>query len=212
MVTFSKVWYACYGSNLSFDRFSCYIRGGKPPGTDRSYDGCTDRTLPEKRKQYTLNHRLYFAKSSPVWQGGGVAFIDPTEDTREQTHGMIYLISIDQFREVVAQENDRSLDDPDIYLDLDAIIEDGQGCGRIVKGWYSLILLLGYKDEFPILTFTSSDILALNRPSSNYVQTIQRGLVNSYPALSKKEITGNLQRAINQEDPPAIGPLPVRQN
>lgn len=188
MASIEKVWYACYGSNLSFTRFSCYIQGGTPPGTERSYQGCTDPTLPDRRKQITIPHRLYFAQSSSIWQGKGVAFIDPTDDPREQTLGMMYLVTAQQFREVVAQENDRSPDDPDLEndLDLDSIIESGRD--TFGTGWYSRILLLGFEEGFPILTFTNPEVLVPNPPGHHYLRTIRLGVRECYPMISDFEI------------------------
>ncbi len=41
------VWYACYGSNLLYERFKCYILGGTFNGNGRYHDGCQDKTLPK---------------------------------------------------------------------------------------------------------------------------------------------------------------------
>ena len=41
------VWYVAYGSNLSQDRFACYVQGGRADRrARRSYPGCRDRTPP----------------------------------------------------------------------------------------------------------------------------------------------------------------------
>ena len=69
----SHVWYVSYGSNLSADRFACYIVGGVPPGGSRANPGARDRRLPERTIPVDLPGTGYFAGESPQW-GGGVAF------------------------------------------------------------------------------------------------------------------------------------------
>ncbi|MBL0236650.1 MAG: hypothetical protein IPQ02_08595 [Saprospiraceae bacterium] len=34
------IWYASYGSNLLEERFQCYIKGGMPKGSTKTYLGC----------------------------------------------------------------------------------------------------------------------------------------------------------------------------
>ena len=54
------VWYIGYGSNLSKERFLCYITGGQPIGNAKSYEGCRDKTLPISDKSIIINNDLYF--------------------------------------------------------------------------------------------------------------------------------------------------------
>ncbi|CCH80358.1 hypothetical protein BN12_90013 [Nostocoides japonicum T1-X7] len=42
------VWYAAYGSNLSLERFHCYVAGGRPPGGRHTYPGCRDASPPRE--------------------------------------------------------------------------------------------------------------------------------------------------------------------
>ncbi len=37
-----QVWYVAYGSNLSLERFTAYLQGGRPAGGARKYPGCRD--------------------------------------------------------------------------------------------------------------------------------------------------------------------------
>jgi hypothetical protein len=99
------IWYASYGSNISAERFMCYIRGGKPEGATRTYEGCNDKTPPVDQKPINIPHQLYFAKEAKVWNGGGVCFINPERDEQVNTLGNMYLITRAQFLEVVQQEN-----------------------------------------------------------------------------------------------------------
>ncbi len=68
------VWYAAYGSNLHLPRLTCYLAGGTPPGSRRTYLGCRDPSPPQAVAPVWLPGRARFAGDSPVW-GGGVAVL-----------------------------------------------------------------------------------------------------------------------------------------
>ena len=95
------VWYAGYGSNLSRARFACYVEGGTPAGTTRTYAGCRDRTPPRRTTALRFRGALAFAGESTVW-GGGIAFLDPNGDAEVVARG--YLVTTDQLDDVAAQE------------------------------------------------------------------------------------------------------------
>lgn len=99
------VWYASYGSNLNKERFLAYILGKKAPGCDICEKGCKDKTLPQDNKQIIMPYELYFAKNSSKWSGGGVCFIGNKKEDNHRTLGRMYLITKDQFLDVVSQEN-----------------------------------------------------------------------------------------------------------
>jgi hypothetical protein len=96
------IWYVAYGSNLSQDRFACYLQGGRPAGARRSYPGCSDRTPPREVVGLRLPGRVRFGGLSRVW-GGGLAFLDPEAgDGDVVARG--YLIGTDQLDEVHSWE------------------------------------------------------------------------------------------------------------
>jgi hypothetical protein len=95
------VWYVAYGSNLSQDRFACYLQGGQPAGARRSYPGCRDRTPPREVVGLRIPGRVNFGGVSRVW-GGGLAFLDTGADGEAVARG--YLIGTDQLDEVFALE------------------------------------------------------------------------------------------------------------
>jgi hypothetical protein len=95
------VWYVAYGSNLSQDRFACYLQGGQPAGARRSYPGCRDRTPPREVIGLRMPGRVRFGGLSRVW-GGGLAFLDSEADGEVVARG--YLIGTDQLDEVFALE------------------------------------------------------------------------------------------------------------
>ena len=96
------VWYVAYGSNLSQDRFACYVQGGQPAGARRSYPGCRDRTPPREVVGLRLPGRVRFGGLSRVW-GGGLAFLDPEAGDGEVV-ARGYLIGTDQLDEVHSLE------------------------------------------------------------------------------------------------------------
>ena len=91
------VWYACYGTNLSRERFMRYV--GR----------CADGTAPRESKPYRIPHLMYFAKSSAKWDNQGLAFIDPHEDGTAMTLGRVYLISRAQYEEIRFMEGGKNL-------------------------------------------------------------------------------------------------------
>jgi hypothetical protein len=185
-----KVWYASYGSNLLEKRFSCYIAGGTPEGAQREYEGCTDRTLPQESKPIIINAELYFARQSKTWHGGGVAFIKPTESPDVKTLGRMYLITAEQFSEVVKQEIRLK---EDLILDLEELEEKGSLLLN-EESWYNKLLFLGREDGYPIFTFTNKDYLKdeINPPHETYFKTISAGLKETY-GMTDVEIEGYLR-------------------
>jgi hypothetical protein len=141
------VWYACYGSNINYDRFLLYILGGKKEfyGVEVANTGANDQTPPIKDISYTFSHPIYFAKEKNRWHGG-VAFLDTNRIGI--AYGRAYLITYEQFLEVKLQE------------------------GR----WYDLEIDLGVFEGFQIKTFTGFH-KDFAKPSMSYLNTIKEGLL-----------------------------------
>ncbi|MDX8044411.1 hypothetical protein SH601_00290 [Gracilibacillus sp. S3-1-1] len=187
MITANKqknyVWYASYGSNLSKDRFLCYIKGGRPKGSEKIEVGCRDQSLPIAEETYIMRYPLYFAKESTRWQNQGVAFIGLNKDQSNYTYSRQYLITVEQFKDVVKQENDGS----EVNLDLTKVIK--QGAMKFRDSWYGTVLYLGEKEGYPILTFTSDwDLdVPMKQPSKEYLSMIIHGLKTTI-VLSNQQI------------------------
>jgi hypothetical protein len=98
----SRVWYAAYGSNLAWGRFRCYIHGGAPRGSTKSYRGCRLKKDPERDRPYTLPRQLYFACRSPTWGNAGVAFIGHQAVGSHPSLARLFLIEQQRFEDVVA--------------------------------------------------------------------------------------------------------------
>lgn len=170
-----RVWYFCYGSNLSWERFRCYLEGGRPPGSTRAQPGARDREPPAAWRAVTRPGRVYFARYSEAW-GGAVAFYDP--DGPGDTPGRAYLLRPGQLADVAAQENGRA---PGRDLDLDLV--RAAGAVDVGTGWYDRVVHLGEIDERPVFTLTAPWPAAgepVASPSSRYLATVGRGLVETH--------------------------------
>ena len=126
-------------------------------------------------------HRLFFAEASPQWEDLGVAFIQGDQEEAAKTLGRMYLISRDQFREVVLQENGYRKMDVEVEMDLERTVREGRS--EMPEGLYGTLLYLGQEDEYPIFTFTASwneNQAPLNRPGPKYLRVIIRGLKETF--------------------------------
>lgn len=177
------VWYASYGSNINKDRFLCYIKGGRPKGSNETEVGCKDPSSPIDEGIFTIPHALYFAKEAGRWDSKGVAFINGTKNDATVTYSKKYLITSEQFLDVLKQENSGI----QFNIDLEKVKESGSMVFR-KRAWYGRILYLGDDGGYPIYTFTAPWEMAditYNKPSDEYLETIITGLKEYY---SKDEI------------------------
>ena len=170
----TSLWYASYGSNLLGERFSCYISGGTPKGAQRRYIGCTDTSPPIASKPVIINAELYFARRSKTWSAGGAAFIKPEIDKAVTTLGRMYLITAEQFMEVLKQE---TRFEGALTIDFMKAIKEG-ALNLRERSWYSKLMYLGTDEGFPIFTFTNRNFLAeeINPPHEHYLKIIIAGL------------------------------------
>jgi len=192
-----KVWYASYGSNLNRARFLTYLRGGTPPGGRRHQIGARDASDPEGDIPIRFDGRMHFAYASGRWDGGGVGFMDV--DKAGHALGRAYLITAEQFDDVVAQENGMplTLSDP---VDIATVVQKGRGTYRN-SVIYSDLIHIGDHEGSPVLTFTGSftsrdalfeasrimdgdkdadHTIATNEPHGNYLRMIGAGLREAF--------------------------------
>ncbi len=173
------VWYLSYGSNLNKNRFNCYLSGGQPVGSMESEKGCRDRAAPLKARGKTIPHEMIFAGSSTRWNDKGVAAIDPKEDPTALTYARMYLVTKDQFFDLVKQEN---------YIPLDQMLhwtlpKAGESKVMFPNNWYGKLLHMGEEEGYPIYTFTfpgDFQQLKINPPDRSYIKIIQRGLEETH--------------------------------
>jgi hypothetical protein len=155
----SYVWYVGYGSNLSEQRFLCYIQGCTPIFGKKQNSGCKDKTLPKGNKPITIHYPLYFAlpgrnKETTNWGPGGVAFISTCKDEKTKTLCRMWKIKREQYEEVKTQEG---------------------------PSWYDYEIPLGDEDGIPVYTITNKNNLNnILQPSEAYLKTIALGLKETY--------------------------------
>lgn len=181
------VWYASYGSNVNYDRFMCYIKGGKPKGSDTKYKGCTNKDEPLKVETIDIHHELYFSKTSDTWQGKGVAFIKAKNDEEVKTLGLMYLITKEQFIEVIQQENLKHYKNKKPVIDFDQLIREKTV--SLDPLWYGRVMYIG-EEQYPIITFSAKwedSSIDPNMPSKEYLSTISQGLAKRH-SMSKEDI------------------------
>ncbi|MDA3960138.1 MAG: hypothetical protein PF961_05075 [Planctomycetota bacterium] len=196
------VWYAAYGSNLLEARFACYILGGKPPGGSRKQPGARDQSPPLDERAGFCHLPVYFAQRSAQWQGAGVAFLDHEGDASETTLTRRWLITREQFEDVLRQENG----DEEAVFDaatLDTVCSEGMAdCS---PGWYGRVVCLGEDAGVPVITCTAPRPLAEQspeRPGKLYLQCLIAGIRETF-ALTKPAVRKYLK------DLPGIAGLPA---
>ena len=155
-MTHSLIWYASYGSNILYERFLCYIKGGTFYANNVNYKGCSDQTPLSASKAVIIPYEVYYGNESPSWGGTGVAFLDTSK--KGVSLGRMYLITDAQFEEVWKQE------------------------GRSPK-WYCDIVDLGEHEGCPIKTFTNNIRRSENPPSEKYLEVVRKGYAEIIPGL-----------------------------
>ena len=145
------VWYASYGSNLSKERFLCYIKGGVCAANGKEYKPCTNNQLvSEKDDRAWFPGQMYFGNESGSWGHKGVAFYDP--DAPGGTFMRMFKVTREQLWEIQEQESSSAK-------------------------WYGRILALGiHADGCPIYTMTSEFRRPFNAPAENYFSLISKAL------------------------------------
>jgi len=177
------VWYVAYGSNMHAARLAWYIGGGCPPGGRRTYPGCRNPRPPRRSVPVSLPGGIYFAGESGAWTGG-MAFYDP------QLPGVAaaraYLVTIEQFTDIAAQEMYRPAGDhadllPATVEAVDTAVADGRA--TLGPGRYETLICPGHLAGAPLLTFTApepSSAVRCRPPAPLYLGMIARGLHEAY--------------------------------
>lgn len=198
------LWYVAYGSNLCEERFACYLAGGRPPGARRTYGGARDRSAPRGRRPVRLDQALWFGGESRVW-GGGSALLGHRATPRDEdrAYGRAYLITVDQFEDVVAQENGGRAG----QLELAMLLERAD-TGRPIRvptaHRYDTLVALGTLEQRPLITVTTAlpDVSPdhANPPSTAYRGLVATGLRQSW-SLADAVIERYLDRAAARSAP-----------
>lgn len=197
------VWYVSYGSNLHRDRFLSYLVGGLMPGGRRADTGCRDPSPPQADEALHLPFDLYFSGESRVW-GGGVAFLDHAPQVgAAPTYARGYVITGEQFEDLVAQESKRD----HAPVDWSALMSDGRV--TVGPGRYDALVRVGSRDGMPMVTFTHPLPLAANTtaaPVIGYLNMLASGLreAHSLPDPAIAEYLCSHPGAAGAWTPPAL--------
>jgi len=217
METPESIWYACYGSNLRFERLRCYLRGGVPEGSTGRQPGALDSADPFNQADFSTNWTLSFARESANWDGQGVAFLSaPAGETLrpelsevlagQGTLCRVYQLTFAQFLDVLLQENDcdpRS--SPEVRETVRQLLvravpnaTPGHGfdlpVGVLADGWYRRVVRLGQHQGEPVFTFTTDRDLPRNPPAPAYLRVMALGLFQTYRQLTAAQIGAYLAR------------------
>ncbi len=124
-----------------------------------------------------IPHRLLFVGESKAWGGGGVAMVDPQPQTGA-TLARAYLITAQQFQDVLAQESGRTVGEE---VDLTGAFSSGTAV--LGEGSYDRVLAFGQRDGYPMVTFTTPrpvSALRQNPPGQPYRQAVTSGLTQTH--------------------------------
>ncbi len=172
------VWYASYGSNCDAARFSLYLAGGEGDGAPGSHRGARNPGPPLDSAPMEFDSQITFNGLSKRW-GGGVAFLEHqrVDSGTPGALGRRYLVTQEQFEDVVAQENRR----PTMPLPFESI---SPGETRVVgEGWYDALVSLRPVAGVPVFTFTSStapESSTSTPPALTYLRTVASGLLQAH--------------------------------
>lgn len=205
------VWYASYGSNMWKPRFLCYIQGGKVEGMHKLCSGSMDKNPPKDVLWKNIPHRLFFGRDYTLtWGSGGVAFLHPEGNTQDKAYICMYRITLEQFNDILFQENRLSCDADSPLFDLGALeaikSRRSMSLEAIKGGWYHNVVFLGEEQGIPILTMTcnladveafKSGKLSLRAPGKEYANTLIRGLTEGQQ-LSEAKVTTYIEEAASQ--------------
>lgn len=170
----------------------CYIAGGKAPGSQHVNPGSRNKTPPIDKRPISLKWELYFAGYSSWWQGAG-AFIRQGPQTA-LTLGRMYLITDEQFNDVVLQENGRPVNGTRLLPPFEKLMQRQDFLLPAIET-YGRVIRLGEEERWPVFTFTSTGSFPVGAPSEAYVKIIVSGIRETYPSMSSDGIFNYLARA-----------------
>ena len=169
------VWYASYGSNCSRARFLVYLRGGTAAGSSRAQIGARDATDPLGDGPVHFPTAVCFAGFAHTW-GGAPAFLEHDPSDRPGALGRRYLVTRQQFADVLAQESRRPFDSVSLP-DLGSLATGSRT--TVGDGPYDALVALDPIDGVPVVSFTAPTPPEAREPappSEAYLRTIVTGL------------------------------------
>ncbi len=123
-----------------------------------------------------------------------MAFIKANRNTGT-TLGRMYVITWEQFEDVLKQGKGVPVEGPQLFPSFESVVSEPEcyinGVDRTRHTAYGRIVNLGERDGFPVLTFTAvgpENRIKAAAPSRPYLQTISRGLLETYPRITRRQI------------------------
>jgi hypothetical protein len=174
MTTADRIWYAPYGSNMTWRRFRLYLEGGVLAETGRDHCGARDPSPPAGSSPVWMPGVTYFATESSFWTGGRILY-DPLASG--MAAGRAWLITPGQFCDVMAQEMKR---DPGLDHDLPRAPGERVQAG---PGHYETIVCTGSFRGHPVVTFCAPWSVADAEPlapAAAYRAVIAAGLREAF--------------------------------
>ncbi|KAK3008681.1 hypothetical protein RJ639_014973 [Escallonia herrerae] len=177
-------------------------------GMQRPCSGAMDKSPPKEIFWKAVPHRLFFGRDrTSTWGPGGVAFLHPASNIQDKAYMCLYRITLEQFNDVLLQENILSDDYSSPVFDLTALDSIANGgsisLDALKRGWYNNVVCLGTENGVPILTMTctlphiesfKSGKFPLCAPGKEYASTMVKGLVAG-KQLSEDEAVAYIQEA-----------------
>jgi hypothetical protein len=189
-------WYVSYGSNLHAARLGCYLAGGRPPGGRVTNPGARDAAPPRVDRRVDLDDALLFGGPSSNWHGGP-AYLDT--DTPGHTIARAWLLTHEQFEDVVAQENRIP---PGALTVPDELVHDG---GVLLPdARYGRVVALPPIDDVPAVTFTYVDRPPPRAPDPRYLDLLHAGLREL--GLGAEQAMAHLRTQPQLVDVPDVSP------
>ena len=164
------VWYVSYGSNMLEERLKYYITGGTCLFNGMSYFACNDRTLPCESRKVEIPFDMFYSNyGMGSWSDSAVAFLDMSKPGF--SYGRAYKIKKNQLEELHSKE------------------------GKSIH-WYPECIRLEDIEGIPTYTFAGFSAKKkepFSRVSAEYGIVLYKGMKETYPELTDKEILRYLQ-------------------
>lgn len=192
-----RILYVAYGSNLCEERFRTYLEGGIPPGGTYLHPGARDHTPPRGAEAIRIRNGLRFVGVSRFWKGGVATITRLPDDKTDGALATAYDITLEQFEDLLCQENKATVGTPVDLPDLDDIRRKGSvrldPFGELPN--YTRVVHCGVEDGQHRLAISFGiQPKKLNRPSPPYLRTIGTGLAEGPHGLSLSEVVEYLSK------------------
>jgi len=106
----------------------------------------------------------------------------------------MYLITDEQFNDVVLQENDKEVDGTRFVPPFQQLTQESE-FELPGKRLYGHVLRVGKESNWPVITFTTSrKDMPIGSPSMAYIKIIISGIKETYPAMTNTQICEYLMR------------------